>query len=331
MLVAIGLPCSALDLTTNGDFELGDFSGWEQFPTGVGQQTIDTLNPSAGQFAAKIFNNTEASNSLMKQANLGVGVVTPGQSVDISFDARGMFGIGGVAFAELFSEIDGGGVSLAEILGGGPLPLNADPEVWTTFTFTRSLGSDVSGGVTLQLGVANGAVANETSTVWFDNVSLSIEGDAQVDGDFDDNGVYECSDVDGLVAEIVAATNNADFDLNGDTLVDSDDLDAWLVEAGSVGGLTASGNPVQPGDANLSGSVDGADFVIWNANKFTNTPAWCAGDFDASGSVDGGDFVIWNSNKFQTADAISVPESLLPSWLVGLGALTSLLSIARRR
>jgi hypothetical protein len=130
-----------------------------------------------------------------------------------------------------------------------------------------------------------------------------------VDGDFDNNGVYECSDVDGLVAEIVAGTNNASFDLNNDTMVDGADLTAWLAEAGSTGGLTASGNPVLLGDANLDGSVDGQDFVVWNANKFTNVPAWCSGDFNADGAVNGQDFVIWNANKFNTADGVAaVPE-----------------------
>lgn len=128
------------------------------------------------------------------------------------------------------------------------------------------------------------------------------------DGDFDDNGFYECADVDELVAEIVAGTHQQSYDMTGDGLVDDADLTAWLAEAGDEGGLTDSGNPVQRGDATLDGFVDGSDFLIWNNNKFSENPAWCGADFDASGFVDGGDFLIWNTNKFQSADAATVPE-----------------------
>jgi hypothetical protein len=61
-------------------------------------------------------------------------------------------------------------------------------------------------------------------------------------------------------------------------------------------------------DANLDGTVDGGDFLIWNNNKFTATAAWCAADFNASGFVDGGDFLVWNNNKFNNADVSAVPE-----------------------
>ena len=144
-----------------------------------------------------------------------------------------------------------------------------------------------------------------------------------ISGDFDGNGLYECADVDALVAEIVAGTNNSTFDLTGDTLVNDLDLDAWRAEAGSVGGLTASGNPVQEGDATLDGLVDGGDFLVWNTNKFTDAPGWCAGDFNADGTVDGADFLLWNTNKFTTADGVSaVPEPA--ALLLVLGSLFTL-------
>lgn len=177
-LVAVAaLNCSvasAIELTTNGGFETGDFTGWSQFDSGVGQQTITSVNPFSGTYAVSIDNVVEASNSLIKQANIGVGVVAPGQTVNISFAARGRYGIGGVAFAELFSEVDGGGVSKSEILGNASLAINADPEVWTPFNFTTTAGPDVSGGVTLQLGATNGAVAGESTQMWYDQVSVSV-------------------------------------------------------------------------------------------------------------------------------------------------------------
>ncbi len=80
-----------------------------------------------------------------------------------------------------------------------------------------------------------------------------------------------------------------------------------------------SKNPILPGDANLDGFVDGSDFGIWNANKFTSTASWCAGDFNADGVVDGSDFGIWNARKFTSADSGSlVPE---PSPGIGMAIL----------
>ena len=129
-------------------------------------------------------------------------------------------------------------------------------------------------------------------------------------GDFNNNGEYECSDVDGLVAAIVDVKNgnSADltFDLTGDNNVNNADLDLWLAVAGAAG-LTASGNPVLYGDANLSGTVDAADYQIWTANKFTLSAAWCTADFNADGAVDGADLLLWNANKFTTPDAIVRP------------------------
>jgi hypothetical protein len=82
-----------------------------------------------------------------------------------------------VAFAEFFSELSGGGTSKAEILGSGPLAINADPNVWTTFKFTAVTGPDVSGGVTLQLGATTGPAAG--TMMWYDNVSVTAVPEPQ--------------------------------------------------------------------------------------------------------------------------------------------------------
>lgn len=127
------------------------------------------------------------------------------------------------------------------------------------------------------------------------------------DGDFNNDGIYNCLDVDALTREIVSQGNGPLYDLTGDGTVNQADLNSWLAEAGMVN--LPSGNPYLLGDANLDGVVDGSDFGVWNSNKFTTVAAWCSGDFSADGVVDGSDFGIWNANKFRSADGASaVPE-----------------------
>jgi hypothetical protein len=129
--------------------------------------------------------------------------------------------------------------------------------------------------------------------------------DVSMFGDFNDDLVLDCTDVDALVAEIASGGMGLQFDLNGDTAIDMADLNLWLEEAGTFN----VGGPYLPGDANLDGFVDGQDFIEWNENKFTGTAAWCSGDFNADGFVDGQDFILWNTFKFMSsASAASVPE-----------------------
>lgn len=161
---------SAIELTSNGGFEAGDTSGWVSFPTA--NSTFNLTNDAAsGSFAAEVFNNDLASSAVVKQANLGVGLVNPGDEVTISFAAKGEGAIGGVAFAEFFSEISGGGVSSSQILGGGPLTLTGE---YQTFNFTTTAGPDVSGGVTLQFAAVTGGATGSVSVLFIDSASVSV-------------------------------------------------------------------------------------------------------------------------------------------------------------
>ncbi len=82
-----------------------------------------------------------------------------------------------------------------------------------------------------------------------------------------------------------------------------------------------------PADANLDGSVDGQDFIAWNANKFQSGTTWSQADFNGDGTTDGVDFIIWNEHKFTSTDAIVVPEP--PAMFLTLLAMLGL--AARRR
>ena len=139
---------------------------------------------------------------------------------------------------------------------------------------------------------------------------------AAADGDFDQDGSFDCADINRLAAEVVAGDDPLYFDLNGDERVDELDVNFWLVEAATANGLA---NPYLPGDGNLDGVVDISDFNVWNSSKFTQDPSWCSGDYDTDGFIDGSDFNVWNSHKFQTSGARVVPEPpgfVLPSLLV---------------
>ncbi len=196
-------------------------------------------------------------------------------------------------------------------------------------------GNLLIGGYSSQVSIIMNAAANATTLSAADinmvfeseifaafnglDVALSGGSSSGPDADFNDDGEFDCDDVDALVAEIVNATNSAAFDLNQDSLVDTADLDVWLTDAGTAN----VGGAYLPGDADLNGNVDGLDFLVWNAHKFTASAAWCDGDFTANGVVDGLDFLVWNGSKFQSSGGSTVPE---PSSLalVALGAVALL-------
>ncbi|MEM7311779.1 MAG: right-handed parallel beta-helix repeat-containing protein, partial [Planctomycetota bacterium] len=126
----------------------------------------------------------------------------------------------------------------------------------------------------------------------------------ETDGDFNNDGNFDCHDVDDLISEIAQNRSDLSYDLNGDGDVTDADLDAWLAEAGSAN--LGAGRVYLRGDATLDGNVDVEDFNIWNRNKFLTVPTipgWCEGNFNADFFVDVSDFAIWNQNKFTSSIA----------------------------
>jgi hypothetical protein len=188
---------------------------------------------------------------------------------------------------------------------------NLDSSLIAEFFLTGS--SDMTPGTEINLGNIWSGSAEDLTMYYhledgrsFPAIISYDGGGGGVDGDFNDDGAYDCSDIDALVAEIAGGGNNASFDLNSDGSVDTGDRDAWLSEAGEAN--LGPGKTYLLGDATLDGFVDVSDFGAWNANKFTATAAWCSGDFTADGVVDVSDFGAWNANKFQASDAAAVPE-----------------------
>lgn len=163
---------AGIELTTNGGFETGDTTGWQYFATPTSTFGVDGTSPFAGDFNGNLVNNTDGSAAVIKQANMGIGLVNAGDEITISFWAKNINGVGGVNFAEFFSELDGGGTSSAQILGNAPLFASATE--WTFYEFTTFAGPDVSGGVTLQFTATTGAIIGSTSQLLIDNVSVTV-------------------------------------------------------------------------------------------------------------------------------------------------------------
>ena len=195
ILLAMSFGYSQTEIAENGGFETSDFTDWTQFPNGT--QTVISTNPSEGTYCAELNNTVPGTASILKNANKGIGVVGAGQSVTITFDARGTTAAGGVAFAEFFSELTGGGTSSAVILGGGPLALNGDPNVWTPFSFTTTTGADVSGGVTLQLTATTGGDPSSLAHIFYDNISMTTTAVTPTCDDGAQNGDEEGVDCGG--------------------------------------------------------------------------------------------------------------------------------------
>ncbi len=148
------------------------------------------------------------------------------------------------------------------------------------------------------------------------SVTLQVTG-LGFSGDFDNDGMLDCDDINTLVNAVATGNTSSSYDVNGDGQVNVLDVHAWITDL--------KGTVI--GDANLDNVVDGQDFIAWNDHKFTSTAAWCSGDFNADGVVDGQDFITWNDHKFQSASSSHVPEPA--SGILNMAFL--LLGVARRR
>lgn len=99
-------------------------------------------------------------------------------------------------------------------------------------------------------------------------------------------------------------------ELNGDSSITISDF-AWNSVANEVvitGVASHRGiDSFRPGDANMDGTVDFADFLICSGN-FGNFGRWNSGDFNDDQRVNFADFLILSANFQGTNSAVSVPE-----------------------
>lgn len=141
-----------------------------------------------------------------------------------------------------------------------------------------------------------------------------------VGGDFNSDGLWNCDDINALTNAVAISSSDLTFDMNGDAMLTLEDVtdptDGWLAVGGAHNPSDTGGNAFLIGDVTLDGTVDGLDFIVWNANKFTDNTHWCDGDLNADATIDGLDFILWNAFKFTSSDSVSaVPEPGSCGWI----------------
>ena len=124
------------------------------------------------------------NDALLSQVALGAGTIAAGDTIAVSFDLYGsLSGAGGVVFVEvIFLDANGDDVGGRDFVG--PAAPYTPTAAWVNHSGTVIAGTatgggqfDVSGGVTLQLKAACGAIAGGCGVdAYFDNVTFTING-----------------------------------------------------------------------------------------------------------------------------------------------------------
>ena len=122
--------------------------------------------------------------------------------------------------------------------------------------------------------------------------------------DLDGDGSCAITDINSLMEEIAAGTNDASLDLTGDGLVDLADRDAWLSRAGKTNGLA---HPYLAGDANLDGTVNAQDLDAVGIHWRGPSNNWSDGNFEAVAGVAAGDLNVVGKNWQQSVTLVAVP------------------------
>lgn len=157
----------------NGDFEAGK-EEWIFFSNRGTVEIDNVLSYGKGSSSVKIVANG-ASNPGIKQERIGIGVVKPGDNIQISFDHIGSIeGEGGLVNLLLFIE-------RAEGEQGDPITHIFEPrpslsETWSNYnkSFVIPDNAIVTGGISILIesvcGGAPGCIVNAN----IDNVTISI-------------------------------------------------------------------------------------------------------------------------------------------------------------
>jgi hypothetical protein len=100
------------------------------------------------------------------------------------------------------------------------------------------------------------------------------------------------------------------FDQRGmpfDRVVDGDGADGARIDMGAI--ELAPPGPALPGDYNLNGVVDAADYVLWRKALGSSVPQYSGADGDGDEMIGEGDYGVWRANF---GNALPPPGPELP-------------------
>ena len=157
--------------------------------------------------------------------------------------------------------------------------------------------------------------------------TILTSGSAGMPGDFNGNDMLDVGDIDLLTDEVVAMSNDRDFDLTGDNAVDQADHKFWVKDLFKT----------WYGDADLNAEFNSSDLVnMFGAGQYEDgVPAnssWATGDFNGDKEFGSGDLVFafadggYERGPF-VATAVPEPASLT---LMSMAVL-ALFTLRRRK
>jgi alpha-amylase len=146
--------------------------------------------------------------------------------------------------------------------------------------------------------------------------------------DVDGSGTANAADVVAMYGHFGPATWL--YDMNVDGVVNIADVSTMITQEFRT----------QPGDFNVDGKVDGADYVLWRDGQGAGTQ-YTQGDADLDGDVDTADFGVWRAHygfvrqpltpgSGSAATAVGVPESTALIQISVVLAIVGLTTKARR-
>ncbi|GAB7220670.1 carbohydrate binding domain-containing protein [Vibrio comitans] len=147
------------NLIANGDFTDDLLTPWYQ----VGGGSV-VVQDQAVTVAA-----TNGNEARIKAEKIGQGVLTAGQAVTLSFQAKGFAGPGAVANGLLYTT------SPAGVSKTDNFDISSLTTVWQEYSYDFVIGNDPEWGVDLAIGAVCGAVDGCQAQVSFDNVRLEVK------------------------------------------------------------------------------------------------------------------------------------------------------------
>ena len=158
----------------------------------------------------------------------------------------------------------------------GQVTMNANG----TFTYTPNIDFSGSDSFSYELTDIDGDVRSAVVSVSVADVVSSIPGDLNEDG------TLSAEDIDLLLAGLSENSSAIRLDVNEDDVVDQQDLD-YMIETIFR---------TLPGDADLDGDVDFADFLILSANFGNSDTGWQEGNFNPDDETSFTDFLLLSAN-----------------------------------